>query len=146
MEEAYVPPPEEGFADALSEGHFDVVRAALAAHPDWLNGCLLRGNPVVPIQDAAYGGHAEMLAWLIRQGAAVDHRDDYGRTPLWHAAWQLRQGYDLAGGLNPRFVAVVRVLLAAGADPGVRDEDGCSPDEAFREVRGYGLREAAARG
>ena len=95
------------------------------------------GHPRFVAQGGDWGAViTDVLAWLIEKVAAVDVRDDCGRTPLWWATWQLRQGFDLAGGPNPRFVAVVRVLLAAGADPDIRDESGCSPDEAFRGSAG----------
>ena len=39
----------------------------------------------------------------------------------------------------------VRVLLDAGADPDLKDDDGQSPDDVVRCVHGYGLREAIAK-
>jgi len=67
------------------------------------------------IEELADGGPIEAVVLLLRHGAKVDH----GRVP---------------GNATPLLVAVmnrqaeaVRILLAAGADPNIRDDEGESP-------------------
>ena len=35
-----------------------------------------------PLLLACYGGHLDVVQWLIEQGADTEAKDDYGRTPL----------------------------------------------------------------
>lgn len=52
---------------------------------------------------AAMGDHADVLSWLISEGAEPNAADDFGYTPLmWAATWGA--------------VACARILLSAGAD------------------------------
>lgn len=53
---------------------------------------------------AAYHGHANLVEGLIKAGGNVEATNDRGQTPL-------------AGAVFKSYVDVVRVLLAAGADP-----------------------------
>jgi len=56
-----------------------------------------------------------MVSLLVRAGAAVDARDERGRTPL----------HDALDGGNP---AAFEALVRLGADPTLRDENGDAPD------------------
>jgi ankyrin repeat protein len=62
---------------------------------------------------AAWGGHAEILSALLREGANPNR--DVGRTTLLHAA------------VKGRSVETVAVLLSARADVNPRDQDGKCP-------------------
>jgi ankyrin repeat protein len=66
---------------------------------------------VLPIHSAVAGGHDEVVAALIDAGADVNARQRHGWTPLLGAA----QNGSLAS---------VERLLAAGADPAARNDDG----------------------
>ncbi|KAJ1491564.1 ankyrin repeat-containing domain protein, partial [Baffinella frigidus] len=60
---------------------------------------------------AAANSHVTIVELALKKGAVVDHRNNSGQTPL-HLA--LRYGY----------ADVAVVLMAAGADPSLRDVDG----------------------
>jgi ankyrin repeat protein len=64
-----------------------------------------------PLHLAAMGGHADITRLLIERGATVDARNSHGNTPL----------------LFADTLAVVKVLLAAGADPNVDVGGGITP-------------------
>lgn len=59
--------------------------------------------------EAALGAHESTTQWLLDVGAAIDARDDSGRTALWDTC--SRKGGE----------AVVRLLLAQGADVDIRN-------------------------
>jgi hypothetical protein len=65
---------------------------------------------------------------LLDQGAAIDARDELGRTPLMLAVMQDRP-------------AVVRLLLARGADPNAADNAGHTPLQKAKQEK---LRDVAA--
>jgi len=81
-----------------------------------------------PLENAVSHGHAEMAKFLLSNGAQVNARAIYGRTPLHVAAWR-----DDA--------AIGRLLLEHGADPALecngRPVEGRSPEfgELLKSVR-----------
>lgn len=87
-----------------------------------------------PLAYAARYGEVGAVRLLIEAGADVNHRSDNGTTPLRDA---------LAAG--PHAVAVVQLLLAHGANPDIKDNQG----RTVREISyGYGsplIRDAIAR-
>jgi ankyrin repeat protein len=137
---------------ATAEGDVRVVRSALAggiavdARDD-----AARNTPLVL---AAMKGHRALAIALLRAGAAVNAKNDFGQTALYFAAHEgdavlvralLRRGARVNArehtGLTPLFVAVlqgrtttVKVLLARGADPNAKRNDGSTP------IFGAGLR------
>jgi uncharacterized protein len=73
----------------------------------------------------------EMVAEiLLHSGASVDARDGHGRTPLWIALFNVRDGDG----------AVAKTLLAAGADPDVENNHGVSPRKLAETVANYDLK------
>jgi hypothetical protein len=72
------------------------------------------------LQAAAGLGDVRQTALLLDQGAAVDARDEAGRTPLLLAVARGR-------------LEVVRLLLARGADPNAADNAGRTPLQQARE-------------
>jgi hypothetical protein len=76
---------------------------------------------------AAGLGDVRQAALLLDQGAAVDARDEEGRTPLMLAVARGR-------------LEVVRLLLARGADPNAADNSGRTP---LQQARAGNLREVA---
>lgn len=77
---------------------------------------------------AALHGHADVVAELLARGADAMHRDRSGASSLHLAA-----GSRLAS--QPRLLAVIHHLLAAGADPQLRNEQGYWP-RALARARG----------
>ncbi len=61
-------------------------------------------EPSWPINQAAYGGHAEVVRLLLRAGAKAHAPEDEGQTALIIAA-------------EPGHMEIVRLLLEAGARP-----------------------------
>jgi hypothetical protein len=80
------------------------------------------------LQSAAASGDAAQTTVLLNQGAALDARDDHGRTPLMLAVMQGR-------------LDVVRLLLNRGADPTIADGTGRTP---LQQAKQQNLREIAA--
>ena len=80
------------------------------------------------LQSAAASGDTVQTTALLNQGAALDARDEHGRTPLMLAVMQGR-------------LDVVRLLLNRGADPNIADSAGRTPLEQAKQDN---LREVAA--
>lgn len=85
---------------AARSGHIAIVRLLLQARAD----PLLRSARELAINEAVDGNHPEVVALLLENGSHVESPDFFGMSLLGKAA---------ARGMT----AVVRVLLAAGADP-----------------------------
>ena len=72
-----------------------------------------------PMHNAVAMGHKQIVALLIRKGAMVNSKDRLGRTPL--ASFAANKGSDME---------IAKMLLAAGADPGIesaKDDDSYAP-------------------
>jgi ankyrin repeat protein len=82
----------------------------------------------VALQSAAALGDTAQTTALLNQGAALDARDEHGRTPLMLAVMQSR-------------VDVVRLLLNRGADPNIADGAGRTP---LQQAKQENLHEIAA--
>jgi hypothetical protein len=80
------------------------------------------------LQSAAASGDTVQTTALLNQGAALDARDEHGRTPLMLAVMQGR-------------LDVVRLLLDRGADPNIADSAGRTP---LQQAKQDNLREVAA--
>jgi hypothetical protein len=80
------------------------------------------------LRSAAASGDTVQTTALLNQGAALDTRDDHGRTPLMLAVMQGR-------------LDVVRLLLDRGADPSIADGAGRTP---LQQAKLQNLREIAA--
>ena len=65
-----------------------------------------------PLHNAVVMGHKDIVALLIQKGAEIDAKDSRGRTPLYSFA--------ATGGKD---IEIARMLLAAGADPKIEDEE-----------------------
>ena len=128
---------------AARAGRNDVVEV-LMAHGADVNARSDRGQ--TPLFWAAAGESRRMAERLMAHGADVNVRDNYGMTPLHGAAHAGRtelvellisKGADVNAacqtGMTPLHCAAagheraVRVLLAAGADTGLKDNKGRSP-------------------
>jgi ankyrin repeat protein len=82
-----------------------------------------------PLPFAAQGQHALVARHLLAAGASVDPQIRFGGTPL---AVALMNGRDGDG-------EVVRVLLAAGADPDVENFSGISPRSLAETITNFDL-------
>lgn len=83
------------------------------------------GNALIP---ACERGHVETVRLLLeRSQIDVDHINNLGWTALLEAVI-------LSDG-GPRHLEIVRLLLAAGADPNIADKDGVTPLQHARDRR-----------
>lgn len=112
------PPAVETCARLMAE----YAQRGLVKKDQAVLGALLKALPAelgpvpglgLPLHLAARAGAVESVAALIAAGAAIDRPDPQGRTALWLAVDAATTGLDP----RPRHHAVVRALLAAGADP-----------------------------
>jgi hypothetical protein len=112
------PPAEEQkrLLDAVVAGDCAIAASVLDAWPKALT--LVRGGGFgdIPLLGlAAFHGQAPMVALLLERGAPIDEVS----------------GLDKATALNRAarfgFPAAAETLLRAGADPDIRDRDGCTP-------------------
>ena len=96
---------------AAGEGHTEVVQALLEAGAD-VN---FQGDGEVwtALIHAAEGGHDEVVRLLVDAGALLE-LNRHGTTALMYAAGLTGEGH----------IAVVQILLEAGAEVSWRDEDG----------------------
>jgi ankyrin repeat protein len=93
-------------------------RALLDAGAD-VNARSQNDFAVLPIHSAVAGGHDSVVAVLVEAGADVHATQRHGWTPLQGAAQ------------NGSLPSVER-LLAAGADPAARNDDGATAEELAR--------------
>ena len=103
------------------------------------NACDAVGISV--LNEAVEQGHSAIVERLIRAGADVNHRTPDGWTPLHHAVDAEADAFLQVG--KPRDLAVIRLLLQAGADPHAKWERAGRPSETPLDMaRQYGWREA----
>ena len=79
------------------------------------------------LNGAVFHGHVQLSEFLIEAGANVNYSDaETGETPL-HAA--------LCKTDRPEFVAIIKILLACGADPNRVTRPGVETDAFMRDIR-----------
>ncbi|HEX6868390.1 MAG TPA: ankyrin repeat domain-containing protein, partial [Candidatus Limnocylindrales bacterium] len=83
------------------------------------------GVSVIP---AAERGHVDYVRRVVRTGIDVDHVNDLGWTALLEAV--------ILGDGGQPYQEIVRILLAAGADPAIADSDGVTAEQHAR-ARGH---------
>lgn len=104
---------DSAFLYAGAEGLNEVLRLTLAAGADVRSVNRFGGTALIP---ACEHGHVETIRILIAAGVPVNHVNRLGWTGMQEAIL-LNTG-------GPRQQEAVRLLLAAGADPGIRDPQG----------------------
>ncbi len=102
---------------------------ALPAGPDLTIRNRFGGVSVIP---AAERGHVDYVRRAVQTGIDVNHVNDPGWTALLEAV--------VYGDGGPRYQEIVRILLAAGADPSIADADGVT---ALEHARARGQSEIA---
>ncbi len=110
---------------AGARGLNDILRLTLAHGADLKSTNRYGGTALIP---AAERGHVETVQLLIEAGVDVDHLNRLHWTALLEAV--------ILGDGGPRYVEIVRRLLAAGADPRITDKEGVTALEHARQ-RGY---------
>ncbi|MBD8043435.1 ankyrin repeat domain-containing protein [Arthrobacter sp. Sa2BUA2] len=104
---------DSAFLYAGAEGFNEVLQLTLAAGADVASTNRYGGTALIP---ASEHGHTETVRILLGAGVPVNHVNNLGWTALQEAI--------LLNNGGPRQQDVVRQLLAAGADPGIRDPQG----------------------
>jgi uncharacterized protein len=93
------------------------------------------------LNGAVFHGHVKLCGFLISAGADVNHAlEDTGETPL-HSS--------LCKTARPEFDAIIKMLVANGADPNRVTKPGVETDSFMRDIRTRGetpLHRAAAFG
>ena len=107
------PIQDSAFLYAGAEGLNEVLQLTLAAGADVSSINRYGGTALIP---ASEHGHVETVKVLIAAGVPVNHVNNLG--------WTAMQEAILLNNGGPRQQEVVRLLLAAGADPGIRDPEG----------------------
>ncbi len=115
----------------LADGHTALHTAVRRRDSVWLRYLLtFNANPnladkkgVTPLMLASQIGYVEGIGILASKGAEVDTPNDAGETPLMLA-------------VHRRDLAMVRMLLAGGADPGRSDNSGRTARD-YARVEGF---------
>ena len=94
-------------------GSVPMLEVLLPAGPDLTIRNRFGGVSVIP---AAERGHVDYVRRVVRTGIDVDHVNDPGWTALLEAV--------VYGDGSGRYQEIVRILLAAGADPAIADAEG----------------------
>lgn len=104
----------------------EMVKLAIAAGAD--TGLITSPYDGTALIAAAHLGHVDVVRALIDGKAPLDHVNNLGWTALIEAI--------VLGDGGPRHVAIVRALLAAGANPDLPDRNGDTP-LALAQQRGH---------
>lgn len=111
-------------------GSVAMLQVLLPAHPDLTLVNRFGGTALIP---AAERGHVEYVRRAVSTGIDVNHVNDPGWTALLEAV--------VYGDGSETYQEIVRILLAAGADPDLADANGIT---ALDHARSRGQQEVAA--
>ncbi len=84
------------------------------------------------LHEAVARGNVSRIDMCMKRGMSVNAQDDKGNTPLYYAYYQGRQD-------------IVDRLIAYGADPGIRNNDGDTPSDVREIGRADSLLHAGAK-
>lgn len=101
---------------AGASGRTEIIAAMLPRKPDLTIRNRYGGNALIPACERA---HVEAVKLLLTSGIDVDHVNDLGWTCLLEIV--------ILGDGGPRHQQVARLVLEAGANPGLADKDGVTP-------------------
>ena len=106
-------------------GSVAMLEVLLPAKPDLTIRNRFGGVAVIP---ASHRGHVDYVARVVQTDIDVNHVNDPGWTALLEAV--------ILGDGGERYQQIVQILLDAGADPTIADNEGVTPLELAR-VHGY---------
>ena len=101
---------------AGAEGRLEILRLTLKAGADLKSTNRFGGTALIP---AAEKGHVENVRELLKTSVDVNHVNNLGWTALIESVMRKRR--------DPVYTEIVRILLAAGANPNLPDHQGLTP-------------------
>lgn len=101
---------------AGAEGRLEILRMTLAHGADLSSVNRYGGTALIP---AAHHGHVETVRELLKTGIDIDHINNLGWTALLEAI--------ILGDGGPIYIEIVRLLIEAGADENISDENNVTP-------------------
>jgi len=104
------------FLYAGAEGRLEILRMTLLRGADLASVNRYGGTALIP---AAHHGHIETVRELLDTEIDIDHVNNLGWTALLEAI--------ILGDGGPTYVEIVRLLIEAGADINIADDDDVSP-------------------
>jgi len=104
------------FLYAGAEGRLEILRMTLAHGADLSSVNRYGGTALIP---AAHHGHVETVRELLKTEIDIDHVNNLGWTALLEAI--------ILGDGGPTYVEIVRLLIEAGADENISDENNVTP-------------------
>ncbi len=107
---------------AGARGHLEILKMTLAHGADLKSTNRYGGTALIP---AAERGHVDTVRTLIEAGVDVDHVNKLNWTALLEAI--------VLGDGGPRHVAIVKLLVDAGANINLADGDGVTPLQNARK-------------
>ncbi|HTM04117.1 MAG TPA: ankyrin repeat domain-containing protein [Vicinamibacterales bacterium] len=113
-------PSGQAISEAITFGHHDVVATLISAGGD-VTG--VDGTGVNLLHWAAITNRDTIIPLLANAGVPINALDDAGYTPLMYAA-TVDQGDQ----------RTLKALLAAGANPGIKNDDGRTPLQQARRL------------
>lgn len=119
----------EALASLIEAGDVMAVARALQADPALVHARTEGGN--TPLHVACWQKQLAIVALVLAHWPEVDVRGSYGRTPLHYA---VHEGRAIS-------LPVVAMLLAAGADPLLKEDNGFSVEDWAKSEMVDGLAE-----
>jgi len=110
---------------AGAEGRLEILRMTLDHGADLASVNRYGGTALIP---AAHHGHVETVRELLQTATDIDHVNNLGWTALLEAV--------ILGDGGPVYSEIVKLLLEAGANAEIADNDGVTPLEHAKQ-RGY---------
>ena len=121
---------EQDLLTAAGDGDLETVKSLIDEGVD-VNTADDYG--ITPLMQSVAGGNVDLVKYLLSVGANVDARDNDGSSALLHTVDQHGQ---VAGDpeVSPDYWEIMRLLVKAGADVTVKDDNGETP---LSLARGY---------
>ncbi|HSD52632.1 MAG TPA: ankyrin repeat domain-containing protein [Burkholderiales bacterium] len=121
---------DSAFLLAGARGYVEILRMTLRAGADLKSTNRYGGTALIP---ACHHGHEETVRELLTTKIDVDHVNNLGWTALLEAV--------ILGDGGAAHTEIVRLLVAAKANPNIADRQGITP---LQHAKGRGYREIAA--
>lgn len=104
------------FLYAGAEGRLEILQMTLSQGADLTSVNRYGGTALIP---AAHHGHVETVRELLKTQIDIDHVNNLGWTALLEAI--------ILGDGGPTYIEIVRMLIEAGADINIADENNVTP-------------------